>query len=147
MSSAILHITITNACLPSLFAGISEHALGFAWPNDTEPLQSLKMVKIRIRIREQLCLLITVTTLLALTVLAVSTWVQTAHFMRRVRSETLKVTANLKASQLAEDLTMLKDLVQSISTRDTLQLYLHEFNDGNRSDQVFESIQVLHLTF
>lgn len=105
------------------------------------------MVKIRIRIREQLCLLITVTTLLALTVLAVSTWVQTAHFMRRVRSETLKVTANLKASQLAEDLTMLKDLVQSISTRDTLQLYLHEFNDGNRSDQVFESIQVLHLTF
>ncbi|KIV88560.1 hypothetical protein PV10_08231 [Exophiala mesophila] len=96
----------------------------------------------RIRIREQLCLLITVTTLLALTVLAVSTWVQTARFMRRVRSETLCVTASLKATQLAEELDMLKDLVQSVSTRDTLQEYVHQYSKGNHSEQVLKSIQV-----
>lgn len=100
------------------------------------------MAKVRIRIREQLCLLITVTTLVALTILAVSTWVQTARFMRRVRSETLSVTANLKATQLAEDLVMLNDLVQSISTRDTLQDYVHQYTRGNHSDQVLHSIQV-----
>lgn len=100
------------------------------------------MAKVRIRIREQLCLLITVTTLVALTILAVSTWVQTARFMRRVRSETLSVTANLKATQLAEDLVMLNDLVQSISTRDTLQDYVHQYNRGNHSDSILHSIQV-----
>ena len=99
-------------------------------------------MKVRIRIREQLCLLITRTTLLALVILAVSTWVQTSQFMRSARSETLRVTANLKDTQIAQDIDLLRSSVQSVSTRDDIQYSVRDFNNGNRSEELFKSMEV-----
>lgn len=105
-------------------------------------------MKIRIRIREQICLLIAITALLALMVLSVSVWVQSHHYISQTRAQTLQVTANMKANQIGQYLTILSDSVGSLATRDKLQQLMEEYNDGNatgalRSDlavSVFEDV-------
>ncbi|KPI40547.1 Two-component system protein B [Cyphellophora attinorum] len=93
-------------------------------------------MKIRIRIREQLCFLIAITSLLALMVLAVSTWVQSRHYLMESRQQTLQVTANLKADQLSQDLRLFQEAVQSITTRDVLQGYVRGYDNGNTTDEL-----------
>lgn len=88
-------------------------------------------MNIRIRIREQLCLLIAITALLALMVLSVSVWVQSHHYISQTRAQTLQVTANLKANQIGQYLTILSDSVGSLATRDKLQELMEEYNSGN----------------
>lgn len=105
-------------------------------------------MKIRIRIREQICLLIAITALLALMVLSVSVWVQSHHYISQTRAQTLQVTANMKANQIGQYLTILSDSVGSLATRDRLQELMEEYNSGNatsalRSDlavSVFEEV-------
>ncbi|KIY04087.1 uncharacterized protein Z520_00779 [Fonsecaea multimorphosa CBS 102226] len=98
-------------------------------------------MRVRLRIREQLCLVIGLTSLLSLTVLTVSIWTQTVHHMNSVKWETLMVTANLKATQVAQDITLMGTSVQSIATRDVLQDLLRDFNNGNHTQDLYDAIQ------
>jgi heme exporter protein D len=99
-------------------------------------------MKVSIRIREQLCLLIAITSLLALMVLAVSTWVQSRHYLKESRQQTLQVTANLKADQLGQDLRLFQEAVQSITTRDSLQGYVRGYDNGNTTDELRDALAV-----
>lgn len=99
-------------------------------------------MSVRIRIREQLCLLIAVIAMMALLVLAVSVWIQSRHFMLLTRAQTLQVTASLKADQLAQDLSLFSDSVVSITTRDKLQGFLKDFNSGNTTNELRDDLAV-----
>lgn len=99
-------------------------------------------MKPRLHIREQLCLLIAFTTLSSLAILAASVWIQTHHFMQEARADTLSITANLKATQIAQAISLFRDAVRSISTRENLQSYVRAYNDGNQSEEITESMQV-----
>jgi hypothetical protein len=103
---------------------------------------SVKKMRLRMKIRDQLCLLILITNLLALMVLAVSTWYQTVHHLRSLKTETLTVTANLKADQVAQQISLFQSSVQQISTRSPLQTFLREFNNGNHSQELYDGIMV-----
>lgn len=102
-------------------------------------------MNIRMRIREQLCLLIAITALLALAVLSVAVWIQSRHYMIQTRAMTLQVTANLKADQLAQDIALFSDAVVSITTRDKLQAFMQEFNSGNSSTALTNDFTVSAL--
>ncbi|KIW90981.1 uncharacterized protein Z519_08764 [Cladophialophora bantiana CBS 173.52] len=98
-------------------------------------------MRFRLHIREQLCLVIGMTSLLSLTILAVSIWVQTVHHLNSAKWETLMVTANLKATQVAQDISLMGTSVQSIATRDILQDLLRDFNNGNHTQDLYDAIQ------
>jgi osomolarity two-component system, sensor histidine kinase SLN1 len=70
----------------------------------------------RIPLREQLGLLLAVTSLLALTVLVVATWVQSDDYITDSHSSTLALTANLKAAEIAHTLQLYSDSAQSVGT-------------------------------
>ena len=99
-------------------------------------------MKIRIHIREQLCLIFAVTTLLALTVLAVSTFLQSRHYLQESREQTLQVTANLKADQIAQDLRLFQEAVQTVTTRDNLQAFVKVYDNGNTSQALRDALAV-----
>jgi hypothetical protein len=96
----------------------------------------------RVRIREQLCLLILLVSILALVVLGVSTGVQSHRYIKGSRADTLQVTANLKADQLAQDIALFRDAVQSLTTRDLLQGYLRQFHAGNTTQELRSNLAV-----
>lgn len=96
---------------------------------------------VRIRIREQLCLLIALTSLLSLMVLAVATWTQSHRYITQVRASALAETASMKANTLATNIAFYRDLVQSVSTRASLQSELRQYNNGNASDALLGSLQ------
>lgn len=102
-------------------------------------------MQIRIRIREQLCLLIALTAILALMVLSISVWVQSHHYITRTRAQTLEVTASLKADQLAQDLDLFHDAVVSMTTRENLQTFIKAYNDGNSTDALRDGMAVSEL--
>lgn len=102
-------------------------------------------MQLRIRIREQLCLLIALTALLSLMVLSVSVWVQSHRFILRTRAHTLEVTASLKADQLAQDIALFRDSVVSMTTRENLQAYVKDYNDGNTTDSLSDDLAVSPL--
>lgn len=62
--------------------------------------------------------------------------------MKDARRETLSVTANLKAAQISQAISLSRDSVRSISTRENLQLFVTEYNDGNHTDELSRSIEV-----
>ena len=99
-------------------------------------------MRVRIRIREQLCLLITITSLLALCVLAVTTWYESHHFITQTRASTLAITANLKAAQVSEAINLYRDIVQAVSTRNAVQSALGQYNSGNVSSDILQDLQV-----
>ncbi|RMZ77011.1 hypothetical protein DV738_g4613, partial [Chaetothyriales sp. CBS 135597] len=91
-------------------------------------------LRIRIRIREQLCILVAVTSLLALMVLSLST--VSAPRVDHERpwltvSKTLTISASLKATQVSQILQLYKDLSLSIATRNAFQKALDEYTNGN----------------
>ncbi|KAI9719312.1 MAG: hypothetical protein M1812_003642 [Candelaria pacifica] len=88
----------------------------------------------RIPIREQLGLLILLTSLIALAVVAIATWVNNYNFVLGIRSSGLSLTASLKAAQLSSNLLLLQSTVNSIATRVLLQLALQRYDGGNNTD-------------
>lgn len=88
----------------------------------------------RIGIREQLGLLVLLTTLIALAVVAVATWVNNYDFVIGIRTSSLSLTASLYANQLDSNLLLLQSSVQAISTRIALQSALQRYNLGNNTD-------------
>ena len=51
--------------------------------------------------------------------------------MLKTRAQTLQVTANMKANQIAQYISLFSDSVVSIGTRDKLQEFMQEYNSGN----------------
>jgi hypothetical protein len=107
----------------------------FRWPMSSS-------IRFRVRIREQLCLLILLVSILALTVLGVSMGVQSHRYIKGARADTLQITANLKADQLAQDIALFRDAVQSLTTRDLLQGYLRQFHAGNTTQELRSDLAV-----
>lgn len=52
------------------------------------------------------------------------------------------LTANLKGASIAQDLSLYQDLVQSVSTRTLVQEYLKDFNNGNHSQALLDTLSV-----
>lgn len=100
---------------------------------------------VRLRIREQLCLLISFACILAIVVLAVSTWFQSRHYLRQSREQILGTVANVKAAQISQNVALINDAVQSVSTRDNLQRSISDYNNGNNSEELIEDMEVRFL--
>ncbi|KAI9871508.1 MAG: Histidine kinase [Pleopsidium flavum] len=88
----------------------------------------------RIPIREQLGLLVLVTSLAALAVVAIATWVNNYSFVVNIRLSGLSLTASLKAAQLSSNLLLLLSSIQAISTRVLIQNVLLRYNQGDNTD-------------
>ncbi|KAI9817186.1 MAG: Histidine kinase [Pycnora praestabilis] len=88
----------------------------------------------RISIREQLGLLVLLSSLTALGVVAIATWVNNYNFVIGIRSSGLSLTASLKAAQLVSSLLLIQSTVNSIATRVLLQSALQRYEAGNNTD-------------
>ncbi|KAI9842213.1 MAG: Histidine kinase [Thelocarpon superellum] len=87
----------------------------------------------RIPIREQLGLLVLLTSLIALATIAVATWVNNYNFVVGIRSSRLALTASLKAAQLSSNLLLLQTSTVSLSQSVTVQLALQRYNDQDNN--------------
>lgn len=85
----------------------------------------------RIGIREQLGLVVLVTSLVPLIVLALATWFNNYNFTVNTKQGALSLTASLKASQIAADLLLIRATCSTIVTRILLQQSLRNFYAGN----------------
>lgn len=95
---------------------------------------------IRIALREQLALLLAFTSLLALTVLAVATWVQSDNYITESRSSALALTASLKSAEIAHILQLYTNSAVSVGTRIFVQEALQGYNSGNTSEDLIKEI-------
>lgn len=87
----------------------------------------------RIGIREQFGLVVLLTTFVPLAVLAIATWINNHNFVINVTSQSLSLTASLKASQIASDLVLIQSTCATITTRVLIQSALSRFYLGNVS--------------
>ena len=85
----------------------------------------------RIAIREQLAALVLVILLCALTIVAVPTWVYVNQFVINVESDSLSLTASLKASQISSDLELIQTFCYTISSRLLVQAALTDFYNNH----------------
>ena len=85
----------------------------------------------RIGIREQLGFVVLFVALVPLAVLAIAVWITSHSFITNVTSESLILTASLKASQIASDLTLIQSTCATIVTRILIQEALKSFYKGN----------------
>ena len=60
-----------------------------------------------------------------------------------VRAETLSVTADLKATQIAADIGLYRDLAQSVSTRNEVQVLLKDYRNGNTTAALDIALKVI----
>lgn len=94
----------------------------------------------RIAIREQLGLLILLSSLIGLGVIAVATWVTNHNFVLSIRSSRLSLTASLKAAQLASNLNLMQTSANFVTSRVLIQNALSRYNrNGNNSDSNWSS--------
>ncbi|KAL8836698.1 MAG: hypothetical protein Q9170_002830 [Blastenia crenularia] len=91
-------------------------------------------VSMRIPIREQLGLLVLLTSLVALAVISIATWVNNYNFVVGIRLSRLSLTASLYANQLRADLTLMQSSVLAAATRVIVQNALQRYNQGNNTD-------------
>ncbi|KAI1361634.1 osmosensing histidine protein kinase SLN1 [Xylaria arbuscula] len=89
----------------------------------------------RIAIREQLAALVLVAVLLALTIVAVPTWVYVHRFVVNVESDRLALTASLKAAQVANQLNLISTSCIGIATRLLVQAGFITFYAGNQTSE------------
>ncbi|RPA97582.1 hypothetical protein L873DRAFT_1828984 [Choiromyces venosus 120613-1] len=87
----------------------------------------------RIRIREQLSLLVALTAFIAVGVLAVVTWVHNYRLVLEVRSSRFSLTASLKSIQVTQSIALLHNTVYAVSTRAVLQSALRRYRGGNNT--------------
>lgn len=93
--------------------------------------------KLRIAIREQLAILVLFVVLFGLCVVSVPTWIYVNQFVVQVESDSLSLTASLKATRIASELELLQTVCQTISTRILIQQALQTYYQGNASDSVW----------
>ncbi|TKA61800.1 hypothetical protein B0A55_11769, partial [Friedmanniomyces simplex] len=82
----------------------------------------------RIPIREQLGLLILLSSLIGLMVVSVATWISNHNFVLSIRSSRLSLTASLKAAQLASNLNLMQTSANFVTTRIVIQSALMHYN-------------------
>ena len=58
------------------------------------------------------------------------------------RSKTLSVTADLKATQISQDIGLYRDLAQAVSTRNSVQALLQKYDDGNDTEVLLIDLEV-----
>jgi osomolarity two-component system, sensor histidine kinase SLN1 len=88
----------------------------------------------RIPIREQLAGFLLVSSLVPLAVLAIATWINNHNFVTGITSNSLSLTASLKATQIASDLLLIQATCATIVTRVLLQDALKAFYKGNTTE-------------
>ncbi|KAI9803565.1 MAG: hypothetical protein M1825_001908 [Sarcosagium campestre] len=89
----------------------------------------------RLPIREQLGLLVFLTSSASLAVVAIATWVNNYNFVLDIRSSRLSLTASLKAAQLSSAVVLLETQVGSIATSIVIQNALLRYNSGNNTQE------------
>jgi hypothetical protein len=89
---------------------------------------------LRVGIREQLALLVLLTSLVALAVVSVATWVNNFNFVVGIKSQGLALTASLKAAQVTSFIQLLQTTCNTIVTRVLIQQALQRFYTGNSTD-------------
>ena len=67
------------------------------------------------------------------------------HKLSNDRSQTLAVTADLRATQIAQVLSLYRDLAQAVSTRSGVQDKLKAFNEGNDTQALLTDLEVRKL--
>ncbi|KAI1199460.1 hypothetical protein F5X97DRAFT_121425 [Nemania serpens] len=85
----------------------------------------------RIAIREQLAALVLSAVLIALTIVAVPTWVYVHRFVVNIESGGLSLTASLKAAQIASQIELIQTRCLGIATRLLVQSGFLQFYRGN----------------
>ncbi|KFZ24949.1 hypothetical protein V502_00584 [Pseudogymnoascus sp. VKM F-4520 (FW-2644)] len=91
----------------------------------------------RIPIRLQLALLVLLTAFLALAAVSISTWINNYNFVVSIKSQSLSLTASLKAAQVAANLQLVESTCRTIVTRIEIQKSLLKFyyqNDNSASN-------------
>ncbi|KFY22364.1 hypothetical protein V493_06653 [Pseudogymnoascus sp. VKM F-4281 (FW-2241)] len=81
----------------------------------------------RIPIRLQLALLVLLTAFLALAAVSISTWINNYNFVVSIKSQSLSLTASLKAAQVAANLQLVESTCRTIVTRREVQQSLLRF--------------------
>ncbi|KAK7561469.1 hypothetical protein IWX47DRAFT_841337 [Phyllosticta citricarpa] len=89
----------------------------------------------RIPIREQLGLLVLLTSLLGLAVISIATWVTNHNFVLGIRASRLTLTASLKASQLASNFLLMQSLAGGVASRIVIQDSLKRYNEADASSR------------
>ncbi|KAK8173343.1 hypothetical protein IWX90DRAFT_381988 [Phyllosticta citrichinensis] len=87
----------------------------------------------RIPMREQLGLLVLLTSLLGLAVISIATWVTNHNFVLGIRASRLTLTASLKAAQLASNFLLMQSLAGGVASRIVIQDSLKRYNEGDAS--------------
>lgn len=87
----------------------------------------------RIGIREQLGILVLATSVVPLAILAIAVWINNHNFVVHITSNSLALTASLKASQIASNLELIQSTCGTIATRILMQDALKNFYAGNSS--------------
>ncbi|KAJ1326557.1 osomolarity two-component system, sensor histidine kinase SLN1 [Microdochium nivale] len=85
----------------------------------------------RIAIREQLAVLVLFAVLVALAVVSIPVWVYVNQFVVGVTAGGLTLTASLRASQIASELSLIQTTCNTITSRLLLQTVLSDFYRGN----------------
>lgn len=85
----------------------------------------------RVAIREQLAFLVTFAVLLGLAVVSVPTWIFVNNFVVGVESDSLALTASLKATRIASEIELVQTNCGTISTRILIQQSLEAYYQGN----------------
>lgn len=90
----------------------------------------------RINIREQLALLILLSSLIGLAVISIATWVSNHQYVLSICKSRLALTASLKAGQLAANLALMQTTATFITTRVLIQgaLLRYDTTGNNTSD-------------
>ncbi|KUI74092.1 Two-component system protein B [Cytospora mali] len=97
---------------------------------------------IRIAIREQLAVLVTLVVLLALAVVSVPTWIFVNNFVVGVQTDSLALTASLKATRIASELELIQTTCSTISTRILIQKAMSTYYEGNTSAANWEAATI-----
>nr|POE79746.1 two-component system protein b [Quercus suber] len=88
----------------------------------------------RIPIREQLAVIIVLTSLICLGVVSVATWITERNFTLSIRASRLSLSASLKAGQLSSNLNLMQTSASFVSTRVLIQSALLRYDtQGNNS--------------
>ncbi|KAG6359468.1 hypothetical protein INS49_012989 [Diaporthe citri] len=93
----------------------------------------------RIAIREQLAVLVTLVVLVGLAIVSVPTWIFVNNFVIQVQSSSLALTASLKATRIASEVQLVQTTCSTISTRILIQEALNTYYQGNTTDENWDS--------
>ena len=85
----------------------------------------------RVPIWVQLALLVSAVALLALTVVAIPTWIYVQNFVVNIETDSLALAASLYATKIDSQLQLLTTISRSISTRILIQQSLVNYYNGN----------------